>query len=60
MSLRLSLTHERASERASDVQTLGLWNDLSSGVGTTGSAGSDDPPLFGARGQAGSEPPYSR
>ena len=31
-----------------------------SGVGTTGSAGSADPPLFGARGRAGSGPPYFR
>ena len=31
-----------------------------SGVGTTGSAGSADPPLFGARGQAGSGPPNFR
>ena len=29
-----------------------------SGVGTTGSSGSADPPLFGARGPAGSGPPY--
>ena len=34
-----------------------IGNGSFSGVGTTGSAGLADPPLFGARGRAGSEPP---
>jgi hypothetical protein len=48
-------TEALGARGASDRAALGT-----SGVGSTGSAGSADPPLFGARGQAGSGPPNFR
>ena len=51
---------------SSSTQRNLKWNnsnmvrDKDSGVGTTGSVGSADPPLFGARGRVGSGPPYFR
>ena len=44
--------------RATGANVRAEWG--TSGVGTTGSAGSADPPLFGARGQAGSGSPNFR